>query len=125
MATHPPDVFDRPIPDCVGGGTADFFLALHLVIGEIMSKLLKTLADEPEGFIGSRVLSKELKPHYTEFLSSADVIGRLYKHFFGFKAMVVCEAALVKRLQEGRSEKVRGLLSSDSGRRQLLKEIHP
>jgi hypothetical protein len=125
MATCPPDVSDRYIPDCVFSRIAGFFLALHLGLGEMMSKLLKTLADEPEGFIDSRVALKEPRLHYTEFLSSADVIGRLYKHFFGFKAMVVCEAALVKRLQVGQSERVQGLLASDPGRRQLLKEIHP
>lgn len=90
-----------------------------------MSKLLKTLADEPEGFVGSRVPSREVRSHYTEFLSSSDTIARLYRHFFGFKPIVVDEAALVKRLQEGRSGRVLGLLASDPGRRQLLKEICP
>ena len=69
--------------------------------------------------------ASEPRPHYTEFLPSDEVISRLYRHYFGFKCIVVDENHLVKRMQEGRPDKVRGLLSSDPGRRQLLKELHP
>lgn len=63
----------------------------------------------------------EPRPHYTEFLGSDEIISRLYKHYFGSRCIVVDGNFLVKQMREGRPERVQGLLSSDPGRRQLLK----